>query len=86
MASEASHIKTVCCMCQVLLSGLADAPETSHGIGPCCWAAFRSSLGLAPSPFPAAHLAPGDEGAGLSRLASGGSVSTPLAARSEVRA
>jgi len=55
MASEASHIKTVCCMCQVLLSGLADAPETSHGIGPCCWAG-------------------------------GGSVSTPLAARSEVRA
>jgi hypothetical protein len=32
------------------------------------------------------QLAPGDEGAGLSRLASGGSVSTPLAARSEVRA
>jgi len=32
------------------------------------------------------RLAPGDEGAGLSRLASGGSVSTPLAARSEVRA
>ena len=70
-----------CCLC--VASGVTVKPaNTTSGLCPLCleltYLTYRLGIWR--------RLAPGDEGAGLSRLASGGSVSTPLAARSEVRA
>lgn len=52
---------TVCMECHKVLSVSNEPPyEISHGIGPCCWDAYRAKHGLLPKPYPtkAATTAP----------------------------
>jgi hypothetical protein len=49
-----SKVTTVCMVCStVLVQGVPGAP-LSHGVGICCWASYRASLGLKVKPFPVA--------------------------------
>jgi hypothetical protein len=47
---------TLCCRCRGVIRPAAPGHEqdpVSHGIGRCCWAAYRAELGLPARPTPA---------------------------------
>jgi len=46
---------TLCIQCKGLIRPAQPGHESepaSHGLGPCCWAAYRAGLGLPAKPFP----------------------------------
>jgi len=44
---------TICMVCHAVLVQGAPGP-VSHGLGPCCWDAYRAANGFAPKPYPVA--------------------------------
>lgn len=41
-----------CCVCKKILCNAGPAAPISHTVGPCCWFAYRASLGLSVKPYP----------------------------------
>jgi hypothetical protein len=52
--------RVVCMCCGATLS--PGSEPASHGLGPCCWAAYRAENGLRPRPYPQ-HQTPQPEAA-----------------------
>ena len=43
----------VCMVCKAVLEPGDPGAPISHGIGPCCWDAYRAAHGLKARPYPA---------------------------------
>jgi len=46
---------TRCLLCHAVLQAAQpghEADPVSHGLGRCCWDAYRAGMGLGPKPFP----------------------------------